>query len=110
VGRAELHDRAATELLLDREDRRVHGAPALGDRLVRGSAVAGVHVLAGDRHRVLAPGGVSRSDGAGPGPRPWRDVSPRRTPRPSAACAASGSAPPAAAGSDTADALDWAQC
>ena len=35
LGRAELHDRAATELLLDREDRGVHGAPALGDRLVR---------------------------------------------------------------------------
>jgi hypothetical protein len=32
LGRAELHDRAATELLLDREDGRIHGLPRSGDR------------------------------------------------------------------------------
>ena len=35
LGGPELHDRAATELLLDREDRGVHRASALRDRLVR---------------------------------------------------------------------------
>ena len=62
---AELHDRAAAELLLDREDRGVDRAPALGQRLLRHLRDS-VPAVVG--HRVLAPGGFSRPDGAGHGP------------------------------------------
>src|SRR6185436_19375431 len=68
LGRAELHDRAAAELLLDGEDRGIDRPAAL--RIPALAAVAGVDVSSGDGHRFIAPLGPRRPDGAGPGPRP----------------------------------------
>ena len=94
--RAELHDRAGTELLLDREDRRVHGLAtlrlgAIGDPVAALLAVPLVRgPLPGHRHLVtlLSPQldlPTGRAIGLG------RGISPRRSPpRPASASAASG--------------------